>query len=81
MTSVNVTPKDEVSSILWYHLIYLLMTYFIVTLYANVQLQYSNFCSSNILIAMYIQNKSQHTNVRNIATGLYFVLKFFILCF
>jgi len=39
MTLVNVTPKDEVSSILWYHLIYLLVNYFIVTLYANVQLQ------------------------------------------
>lgn len=38
MTSVYVTPRDEVSSILWYHLIYLLVKYFSVTLYANVQL-------------------------------------------
>lgn len=38
MTSVYVPPTDEVSSILWYHLIYLLVNYCIVTLYANVQL-------------------------------------------
>ena len=38
MTSVYVTPSDEESRILWYHLIYLLVKYFCVTLYANVQL-------------------------------------------
>jgi hypothetical protein len=38
MTSDYVTPRDEVSSILWCHLIYLLVNSFTVTLYAKVQL-------------------------------------------